>query len=171
MKGTFFFCIMVAFFGWLLVSAVDAADNDSVTATVTAQNIAISLSQTSFDYGIVPNNTASSTLALFSGAGIVATNDGNINQDFDINGANTADWTLAGSTGSDQYVHQFCNDTDNNCATPPTNYSALTTSPAALKTSISPSGTCAFQLRITTPNPSTVYTQQSASVTVTASAS
>ena len=171
MRNLFLLGILVAMFGMIVVVGVKAADNDSVTATVTAQNISISLSQSSFAYGTIANNTASSTLSLFGGSGIVATNDGNVNEDFDINGANTTDWTLAGTTGSDQYIHQFCNDTDNDCASPPTNYTALTTSPAALDTGIASSGTCAFQLRLTTPNPSTVYTQQSASVTITASAS
>lgn len=171
MKKNTLLGFLVGVVSLLTVVAANAADNAAVTATVTVQNISMTLSQASFDYGTMPSNTASSTLTLFGGAGIVATNNGNVNQDFDINGANTADWTLAGTTASDQYVHQFCNDTDNNCATPPTNYSALTTSPAALDTAVAAAGTTAFQLRLTTPNPSTVYTQQSAAVTVTASAS
>jgi len=165
-----FFYALLAIIGLLVVVGVNAA-TDSVTATVTAQNVAVSLSQSSFDYGTIDNNTASSTLLLWGGAGIVATNDGNVNEDFDINGADTASWTLAGSVAENNYMHQFCNDTDDDCASPPTNYTALTTSPATLKNTIAASGTCAFQLRLTTPNPSTVYTQQSASVTITASAS
>ncbi len=174
MKNSFHFYVFMAFVGIVMIAVgVKAADNDSVTATVTVQEIAVSLDTASFDYGTMDNNTSSSTLPLFSGSGIVATNDGNIDEDFDINGADTGDWTLAGSAGSDNYVHQFCNDTDNDCSSPPTNYTGneLTTTPTTLKSTVSSSGTCAFQLRITTPNPSTVYTQQSASVTVTASAS
>lgn len=171
MKKTILLSFLVVMMGLLTVVAANAADNAAVTATVTVQNISLTLSQASFDYGTMPANTASSTLTLFGGAGIVATNNGNVNQDFDINGANTADWTLAGTTGSDQYIHQFCNDTDNDCATPPTSYTALTTSPALLDAAVAAAGTTAFQLRLTAPNPSTVYTQQSAAVTITASAS
>lgn len=170
-KNVFLLGIFMVLAGLLTVAAANAADNAAVTATVTVQNVSISLDRTSFDYGTMQSNTASTTLSLWSGAGITVTNDGNITEDFDINGANTADWTLAGTAGSDQYIHQFCNDTDNNCTTPPTSYVALTTSPQTLKNSVSGSGTCVFQLRLNTPNPSTVYTQQSASVTVTASAS
>jgi len=35
-----------------------------------------------------------------------------------------------------------------------------------LAASVSPSGTVDFQLRVTTPNPSTVFTQQSIDVTI-----
>jgi hypothetical protein len=134
------------------------------------QNISISLNQSSFAYGTMASNTASSTLGLWAGAGITATNDGNVSETFDIYGANTANWTLAGTAASDQYIHKYCNDTTNDCTTPPTNYTALTTSPAAVWTGVATSGTRVFQLQITTPNPSTVFTQQSAGVTVQASA-
>lgn len=155
----------------MVVASVQAATSDSVTATVTVQNISVSLDQTSFSYGTMPSNSASSTLTLWSAAGIVATNNGNVTEDFDVYGADTADWTLAAAAGADEYVHQFCNDTDNDCGTPPANYTAMTTNPQALKSSVAAAGTMAFQLRITTPNPSTVFTEQSASVTVQASAS
>jgi hypothetical protein len=170
-KKIIFLTTAVILMGMAIAAISLAGDTDSVTGTVTVQNISVSLDQTSFAYGTMANNAASTTLTLWSGAGITATNDGNVTEDFDIYGADTTDWTLAGSAGSDQYIHQFCNDTDDDCSTPPTNYSALTTSPATLKNSINTSGTCAFQLRINTPNPSTVYTQQSADVTVQASAS
>ncbi len=136
--------------------------------------ISITLSQSSFDYGILDKNTTANTLSLFSGAGIVATNNGNVTEDFDVYGANTTgsgtNWTLdtANST-QDHYIHKFCNDTDNICTSPPTNYSALTTSPATLKHTIATSGTAAFQLQITTPQAVTDYNQQSAVVTVQAS--
>jgi hypothetical protein len=162
---------VVSLLGIAVVLSAQAASSDSITATVTVQNVSVSLDQASFGYGSMQANTSSSTLGLWGGAGIVATNDGNLTEDFDIYGANTGGWTLAGSAGADAYVHQFCNDTDNNCSTPPTNYTAMTTSPQTLKNNIGTSGTVAFQLRITTPNPSTVFTEQSASVTVQASAS
>ena len=77
-------------------------------------------------------------------------------------------WTLAATNGSDQYVHQFCNDTDLDCSSPPTNYIALTTTYQALDTGIAVSGTVQIQLRLTTPNPSSCYGQQSVNVTIQA---
>ena len=172
MKDTILSALIVVVLGFLVVVGVRAADNAQVTATVTTQNIAMTLSQSTFDYGTMSSNTTSTTVPLWAGAGIVATNTGNVNEDFDINSADTAAWTLATATSTaDIYAHRFCNDTDNDCATPWTNYTAMTTSPGALDTGIATSGTVAFQLQIHTPNPSTIFTQQSSSVTVTASAS
>lgn len=165
--------VAVSFMGILLaVVGVNAADNAAVTATVTVQSIAMTLSQTTFDYGTMPSNTSSTTVSLWAGAGIVATNTGNVSEDFDINSANTTAWTLATATSTaDIYAHRFCNDTDNVCTTPWTNYSAMTTSPGVLDTAVAAEGTVVFQLQMHTPNPSTIFTQQSSSVTVTASAS
>jgi len=144
----------------------------SSCATFLTENstVSVTLDVSNFAYGSMANNTASSTLTLFGGLGITATNDSGSIENFDIYGANTVNWTLAGTTGSNQYIHQFCNDTDNDCSGPPTNYVALTTSPQTLKNSVANTGTVDFQLRVTTPNPSTVYTEQSAVVTVQASA-
>ncbi len=147
-----------------------AAYPTKVCATTTVAAVSITLDRSSFAYGSVPPNSASSTIGLWSGAGITATN-GEAPADFYIYGANTTNWTLDTATSTpDHYIHWFCNDTDNVCTTPPTNYTAMTTSPALLKSSVAASGTCAFQLRIGTPNPSTVFTQQSAVVTIQASA-
>jgi len=126
-----------------------AAETDTVTGTVTVQT-------------------------LFSaGTGITAQNDGSV-ADFDIYGADTGDWTLNTATSTtDNYTHKFCNETDNDCAASGVygaNFTALTTSPATLDASVANAGTVDFQLSMHTPNPSSVYTQQSAVVTVQASA-
>lgn len=170
--------IFVIFVGLLVVVGARAADNAAVTATVTVQNVAMTLSQTTFDYGTMSSNTSSTTVSLWAGAGIIATNTGNVNEDFDINGANTGTgaagngWDLDTATSTANiYAHRFCNDTDNVCTTPWTNYTAMTTSPGALDTAVAAEGTVVFQLQMHTPNPSTKFTQQSAAVTVTASAS
>lgn len=137
----------------------------------TPQNITVSviLDVNSFDYGIIPDNTSSSTLTLFSGAGITATNNGNVTENFTIYGADTTDWTLSTTNGVDIYTHEFCNDTDNDCSNPPTNYSLLTSTPQSLKTGIPASSAVSFQLRITTPTDTSIYTPQSAVVTIQAS--
>ncbi|HEY9584864.1 MAG TPA: hypothetical protein VJI33_04865 [Candidatus Paceibacterota bacterium] len=155
------------------ISATAQTDDATVTATVTVQNIAVSVNQASFAYGAMSANTASSTLTLFSGAGIVATNDGSL-ADFDIFGADTNDWTLNSATSTaDNYIHKFCNETANNCSASGVfgaDFTALTTSPQTLSSNVAADGTVAFQLSLHTPNPSTVFTEQSAVVTVQASA-
>ena len=158
--------------GMFVATGVQAA-TDSVTATVTVLYSAVSLNQSSFAYGSISSNAASSTLPLWSGAGITATNDGGA-ADFDIYGANSTGggtgWTLAGNTTGNNYIHRFCNDTDSACTSAPTNYTALTTSPQTLKTNVAGSGTVAFQLQITTPTTPTDFTEQSTAVTIQASA-
>ncbi len=161
----------------MLVGSPSFAVTSAVTATVTVRNVSITLSQSSFAYGTMDLNTASSSVSLFSGAGIVATNNGNVTEDFDIYGANTTgsgtNWTLdSANSTQDHYIHKFCEDTTNDCTIPAgqANYTALTTSPATLKHTIATSGTVAFQLQIKTPQTVTDYNQQSAAVTVQASA-
>jgi hypothetical protein len=146
--------------------------SDATSFTTANLVVSITIDPASFAYGNMDNNTASTTLTLFGGDGITIVNTGTVAVTLDIFGAHTADWTLAGSTGSNQYVHQFCNDTANDCSLPPTDYTALTTSPQEppFATGVEPSGTTALQLRIITPNPSTVFAPQSAAVTVQATA-
>jgi len=142
----------------------------TVTYTVP---VSVTLDQTTFSYGTMNDNTASSTLTLWSEAGIIATN-GDAIADFYIYGADTANWTLDSATSTQNYyTHKFCNETDNNClASGPygADFTALATSTQLLKGSVAASGQVAFQLSMHTPNPSTVYTQQSVVVTIQASA-
>lgn len=170
MKSFFLLVAISSFIAIGIGVSAKAASTGDVTATVTVQNIQLTLSQTTFDYGTMAANTASSTIGLWAVAGVVVTNTGNIAEDFDINGANTGSWAISTATASDVYVHKFCNDTALDCATPETNYTALAAGTSVLSAGVATSGTIAFQLSLTTPNPGTVFTEQSAPVTVTASA-
>lgn len=156
----------------LLVAVVSspafAAQTGTVSATVTTQNISVTVSDGTVAYGTLGSNTSKSTIASDLNDLQTATNNGNINEDLNIRGQNSANWTLAAVAGSDQYVHRFCTAS---CGTPPTNYTALTTSYQTLATNRAPAATQTFDLQITTPNPSTVFTQQSVDVTVQAVAS
>lgn len=160
----FFIFLVVGVFA-LPASQTFAATTGSVTATVTTQNISLTVTDGSIAYGTLTANTSKSTIAADLNETQTATNNGNIAEDFNIRGQNSANWTLAATSGSDQYVHKFCTAT---CGTPPTNFTALTTSYQTLATNKAASGTQTFELQITTPNPSTVYTQQSVDVTVQA---
>ena len=95
MKKLFYSITLVALVG-MMVAGLASAATDAVTATVTVQYAAVSLNQSSFSYGSMSTNTASSTVNLWAGAGITATNDGSTAQ-FDIYGANStgsgAGWT------------------------------------------------------------------------------
>jgi len=140
--------------------------------TASATIISVSVSDGNVAYGIMPTNTSKSTLPGELNDMQTATNDGNVTENFNIKGQDATGggctWTLASTNGTDQYVHQFCNDTDYDCSSPPTNYTALTTSYQSLDTNIPVSGTVQIQLRLTTPTSSSCFGQQSVDVTIQA---
>lgn len=163
---------VVEVFGLLVVLAMsvfsgiaDAATTATVTATVTVQNVSVTVSDGTVAYGTLGTNSSAGTNGSDTQT---ATNNGNVTSDLSIKGQNTAAWTLAGSAGADQYVHRFCIAT---CASAPTNFTALTTNYQTLASGKAASATQTFDLYLTTPTSSTSFTQQSVDVLVLAAAS
>lgn len=146
-------------------TSVFAASTASVAATVTTQDISVTVTDGSVSYGTLAAGDSKSTISSDLNDTQTATNSGNVAEDFNIKGQNSTNWTLASSAGTDQYSHKFCAAT---CAAPPTNFTALTTSYQTLASNKAAAGTQTFDLQITVPSPSTVYTQQSVDVTVQA---
>jgi len=164
-------CIL-GMIGMVIGAGVFAATEAEVTATVTVQNIAVSVSDGSISYGTLGQNSTQNTLPGGVNDMQIATNDGNVTSDISIKGTDSTNWTLGATPGNDIYTHHFCNDTDDDCTTPLTNYTALTTTYTTLKAGVAASGgTVDFQLQINTPSPSSVYTQQNVNVWVQTSAS
>lgn len=142
-----------------------AATTGTVTATVTAQNVSVTISDGTVSYGTLALNQSAGTNATDTQT---ATNNGNVAEDLTIKGSNSANWTLsATNTSTDTYVHKFCTAS---CATAPTNYTALTTNYQSLASNIAANGTQTFDLYLTTPQTSTVYTAQNVDVTILATA-
>lgn len=154
--------LVLAIVAFPLTQSVFAATTATVAATVTVQNISVTVSDGIVTYGTLAVNTSAGTNAADTQT---ATNNGNVAEDLNIRGQDSADWTLAATAGSDEYVHRFCT---SSCSTAPTNYTALTTSYQTLASGIAASGTQTFDLHITAPTASTVFTQQSVDVTVQA---
>lgn len=151
---------------------VQGADTAGVTATVTVENISVTVSDGSVAYGTLAVNTAQGTAINDSDSlddTQTATNNGNITENFNIRGSDSGTWTLAGSAGANQYVHEFCRGDTGDCDGSPTN-TALTTSYQALDTSVAKDDTQDFDLRITTPT-SSDFTEHNVNVTVQAVAS
>lgn len=161
-KRVFLSFVFLLIISTIFVGIARAASTASVTATVTVQNISVTVTDGTVAFGTLASNSSTGTNPADTQT---ATNNGNITENLNIKGQNSGSWTLGATAGSDQYVLKFCTAT---CGTPPTNYTALTTSYQTLATSVATSGTQTFDLYITTPNPSTVYTQQSVDVTVQA---
>jgi len=141
--------------------SVLAAETTSVTATVTVQNISVSVSDGTVAYGTLAVGTSKSTCDLSDTQTL--TNDGNVTEDFNIKGQNSASWTLAETAGSEEYVHEFSTDT---C--PVSTWTPLTTDYQTAATGITAGGTSPLNLQITTPTATNDYTEQSVDVTILA---
>ncbi|MGC9067200.1 MAG: hypothetical protein ACP5HL_01925 [Minisyncoccia bacterium] len=138
-----------------------------ICAKVTGVNISVSVSDGVVSYGIMPTNTSKTTIDLNDTQTL--TNDGNVTENFNIKGQNApCPWTLASTPGTDQYVHEFCKTSEVSCASPPTNYTPLTTTYQTLYTGVAASSTRQLDLRITTPTSTNCFTQQSVDVTIQA---
>jgi len=160
--------IFFVFTFFTFVTLADAADTDDVTATVTVQNVAMTLSNNSVTYGTMSVGTTKDTTATGTGESTYATNIGNVLQDFNIKGANSSSsgvgWTISTAAGSDTYAHHYCKV---DCDGTPTwiplaiGYTDLATSVTA-GTGTTPE----FDLRISVPSSVTDYQQNTVVVTV-----
>jgi len=148
--------------GLVVGPLAQAANTATVTATVTVQNISLTVSDGAIAYGTLAQNSTKSTCDLSDTQTV--TNNGNVAETFNIMGSNSANWTLGATPGSDIYVHKFAT---SSC---PVTWggTALTTSYQTMATNIAANATTTLNLQINTPNPSTVFTQQSVDVTVQA---
>ncbi len=147
-----------------VASAVKAADSATVTATVTAQNISVTVSDGTVTYGTIGLSSTRDTTTGGVDDSQTANNNGNITEDFNIKGQNTAAWTLAGSVGADAYFHKFCTAT---CDASPT-WIATTTSYQTLATGVASAGDQIFDTQVGTPSSTSSYTEQSVDIIVQA---
>lgn len=134
------------------------AYGDEVSFTTAVISISIT-SDGIISYGIVSGSKDTTSSGLNDTQ--TARNDSTIAGDFNIKGADTASWTLAGTIGPNQYLHKFSTNGGSN-------WTALTTTYQTLASNIAASGTQNFDLQITAPTSSSSYAEQTASVTVQA---
>ena len=167
-KSLRFLVEVIALAGLLAGSAALAANTATVAATVTLRNVSVTVSDGTVAYGILDVNTTKTTLAGGLADQQTATNAGNIAEDFNIKGQDSANWTLGATAGANQYIHKFCVATCGTEGTPGAGFTALTTSYASLASNVATSGTQAFDLLMNTPTSSSTYTAQSVDVIVQA---
>lgn len=144
--------------------SIQAADTGDVTATVTAQNISVAVTDGAVSYGTISTSSTEDTTTAGVNDSQTADNDGNVTEDLNVRGFDTAAWTLASTAGSEDYTHKFCVST---CDTTPS-WTALTTSYQQLANDVADTGNQVFDLQIGTPTSTATYTQQTATVTVQA---
>ena len=141
-----------------------AANTATVTATVTAQNVSVTVSDGTVSYGTISLSSTKDTTASGTNDSQTATNNGNVAETINIKGQNSTTWTLGATAGADQYFHKFCT---TNCDAAPT-WTALTTNYQSLNSNVSANGTQVFDLQIGTPTSSSSYAQQSVDVVIQA---
>lgn len=152
-----------------------ASSTGTVAATVTPQNISVSVTDGAVAYGTLSLSSSKDTTSGGVNDSQTATNDGNVAEDFNITSSNATGgtaWTLAATIGSDQYKHSFCtagSGSPDPCDAGPS-WTAITTAGGyqALGSNIASSGTKKFDLKIDTPSSVSDYVQKSITVTVQA---
>ena len=144
------------------VTLIEAATSGSVGCTVTAKMISATLSGGNIDYGSIVVGGTQDTSTL--GKTQTVTNDGNVNEHFYIRSSDAThnggtDWTLASTSGANQYTHKFKVGTDD--------WTPLTTSAQTLATGITAGSNVQFNLQIGMPTSVTDSAQHSITVTIT----
>lgn len=135
-----------------------AATEGAVTATVTPQNISVTVSPGSVAYGTVA--VPSVDLVPTGDTIINASNSGNVAETFNIKGANatgtTITWTIfdgaPGGAATYNYNHKYvdCGVGDSTCTTVDA-ANNMTTAYEALETNVAAGSSDYFKLRLSTP--------------------
>lgn len=142
---------IVAITAMLVGTAVLADDTGSISATVTASVIAMTVDDGGIAYGTV---ATSATTAESDGDAISDTqtlqNTGTVNVDFEIKGQDSTGqvWTLADTAGDATYAHKSCIAT---CDTSPTWTYIGKGTHIDLDTGKTPSSTTALDLQVIVP--------------------
>jgi len=158
---------VAALVGLLLPTVVFSAE-DTVTCTVSAYLVSVTVTDGDVIYGALEVGTSKSTLDLTDTQ--TATNDGTVTEDFDIKSTDATrgggtTWTLVtGTPGNNEFKHEFSTDSGSS-------WTAMTTSYASLATSVGTSSSEEFDLQITMPGSTDDYAEHSITVTVLATQS
>ena len=138
----------------LIAGVAMKAEAADITVTVTLQNVAVSVSQGTWAIGPVVASSVSDLV------GCTATNDGNVVEDFwiQVSNSSSGDWTAGGTAVEDVFVMKE-------------GTTVLTGTPATFETSVAIDDSKPVELHFTAPSSSTVDTEQTITVTVSASAS
>ena len=159
MKKFLIIMMTLALLSFAGVMNTEAALSDSIAVTVTMQDISVSLDVATWIIGpIIEGGTTTQA--------VVATNDGNVNEDLAISVDDSAStWTAGSVAGNEIFLMEF--------DLPPILFpgTEITTVGVPLVNGLAP-GTQDFTLQFTAPTPTAVgTTPQSLTVTVSAAAS
>lgn len=159
---------LVALLGAALSLPAMADGSVPISATVSAKSISVTVDPTLIDYGALAFEESRSSTAL--GITFTATNDGNVNENFSVKGAD--------ATGADPTFTWTIQEGALNCPTQTNRYRHsvtpaggslifLTTDQQDLASGVAPSGTKSFTSEFRMPCNGSDGTGQTASTTIT----
>lgn len=138
-----------------------AAETAVVGVTVTAQNIAVYVKDTTVAYGNMPLSTSKCSTTTSDTQ--EAINSGNITADFNIKTTDSTDWDLSTSSiGTDVYVHRFSTTTGDY------DWPAIDNEYITLEEGIAAGATSTVDFYMFVPSGSSSYDAQSANITIQA---
>ena len=153
--------------GLAIGTGAGAATEASVSATVTAELISVSVADGSVAYGILPVNTSADTVTLTQTQ--VVTNDSNVAADLDVKSSDAVggtDWNLVATAGADAFTHEFSPDGTNW-----TTFNVVNATYTSLATNVAAGDPQNLDLRIGTPTSVSDNDLKTITVTVLATAS
>ena len=143
-----------------------ASSTATVTATVTVQNISLEMVENgTISYGTIGLSSTKDTVTL--GTTPVANNNGNVNEDFGLQGTDSTSWTLSSDTGAETYFHKVCTA---DCGSSGSWANLSTGGYYTIVQGIATGNSQPFDLRVGTPTSTSDYDQQNVNVSVQASA-
>ena len=149
--------------------AIALADN-TVSATVQVKTISVAVTDGEVSYGVLAASATQDTLVTGVNDPQTATNDGNVNEDFTISGADTTGcvWALDTTQDADQYYHKFSVNAGSSW-TPLTITTGTPDEIALGAGDVAPLSDQDFDLKIGVPTSSSCSTTATSVLTVTAS--
>jgi len=158
---------VVALVSLLLPTVVFSAE-DTVTCTVSAFLVSVTVTDGSVAYGALEVGTSNNTIAL--GQTQTVTNTGTVDEDFSISSSNaigaSQNWTLGASAGANVFTHSASIDSGSTWPITMTVAGAYYT----LKNGVTNGGNQTFDLQIGMPTSTTDYLEHTITVTVLAEA-
>jgi len=176
-KAPLFISVIVCFLVLIFwVSAIQAANPATINVTVTIQNLSVSAT------GPIAFGTVTATSVTVNSTASTVTNDGNVTETYSLNLTNPAGWTAVQAAPA---AEQYCLSAMFNTVEPASgvfvyaDHALSTTSTACSGTkfagdqtgvSVSATGTRSLWFKFEAPSSTTVTTEQTIVVTITASA-
>jgi len=169
-KKSLIYFLFVSFLTLFATQVAKAEETGTVTATVTAQNISVTITTD----GSVAFSTIGVDSTKDTGTGAegvddteTAQNNGNVIENFNIRATDSSSWTLAGTAGNEIFTMKSC---IAGCDEVSPTWTSVGEDPTyvTLASGIATTNSQDFDLQVGTPTTTAVFDQQTITVTIQA---